>query len=553
MPPEVIAGRYRVEREIGRGGMGAVWLCRDELLGRTVAVKQIGRLPGESTTDLARAMREARSSAALNHRNVVSVFDAIEEDDHLWLVMEYVPGRTLAQLLAAEGPLEPARVAWIGAQVADGLAAAHARGTVHRDVKPGNVLLTEDDRALISDFGIARTHGDATLTRTGMVTGTPAYFAPELARGGDPKPASDVWALGATLYAAVEGHPPYVDTDNNALVMLSRIAPRVRPAPVRAGFLADALGRMLDRDPGSRWDMADAAHALHRLHEKYAEDGTREQTAPRPSPAPVLAAASLVDPDPDPTTADTPDPTPATPDPTPATPDPTPGPTPGPPPDRRRRGWALPAVLAVLVVVVLAAGLAWWASGNNDDPSGSAAPATGGDRQAVALGPLALRPLALRPLAERVVGDHAALPVCERLDNGASGAGRARDARVPALLLRGAARRHQRGLADALARLPQLDELRQLPGLLGQHRRGERRSRGPRRRRRGGRGPDLCRERRRHQQRDPPPVPAALRRLLGDHQRRGGRLARRPGAEPGSGSAGWSGRVRGLTTLTPRG
>ena len=223
MPPETIAGRYRVEREVGRGGMGSVWLCRDELLGRVVAVKQVGRLPGESTPDLARAMREARSSAALNHRNVVAVYDAIEEGDHIWLVMEYVPGRTLSQIVAADGPLPPERAAWIGAQVADGLAAAHARGTVHRDVKPGNILVTDDDVAKISDFGIARTHGDATLTQSGMVTGTPAYFSPELARGDEASPASDVWALGATLYAAVEGHGPYPDQPN-ALALLSTIA-----------------------------------------------------------------------------------------------------------------------------------------------------------------------------------------------------------------------------------------------------------------------------------------------------------------------------------------
>src|SRR6476619_5601272 len=133
MPPEIIAGRYRVEREVGRGGMGSVWLCRDEVLGRDVAVKQVGHLPGESTPNLARALREARSSAALNHRHVVAVYDAFEEDAHVWLVMDYVPGRTLSEILAQEGPLTPARAAHLGAQVADGLAAAHARGTVHRD------------------------------------------------------------------------------------------------------------------------------------------------------------------------------------------------------------------------------------------------------------------------------------------------------------------------------------------------------------------------------------------------------------------------------------
>jgi serine/threonine protein kinase len=140
--PETIAGRYRVERAVGRGGMGAVWLCTDEVLGRQVAVKQVGTMPGEDALDVPRAMREARSLAALNHRNVVSVYDAVEEGDHIWLVMEYVPGRSLSELLAQQGFLPPERAAWIGAQVADGLAAAHERGTIHRDVKPGNILVT---------------------------------------------------------------------------------------------------------------------------------------------------------------------------------------------------------------------------------------------------------------------------------------------------------------------------------------------------------------------------------------------------------------------------
>lgn len=263
MPPETIAGRYRVEREIGRGGMGSVWLCRDELLGRRVAAKQVGRLPGESTPDLARAMREARSSAALNHRNVVSIYDAVEEHDHIWLVMEYVAGRTLSQIMAEDGPLPAERAARIGAQVADGLAAAHARGTVHRDVKPGNILVTDDDQAKISDFGISRTTGDPTLTQTGLVIGTPAYFSPGLARGAEPSAADDVWALGATLYAAVEGRPPYPE-QRNAIAMLTTIAADRPPAPERAGFLADPIGRMLDPDPASRWSMADVAHSLHR-------------------------------------------------------------------------------------------------------------------------------------------------------------------------------------------------------------------------------------------------------------------------------------------------
>ena len=351
MPPEVIAGRYRVEGEVGRGGMGSVWRCRDELLGRVVAVKQVGRLPGESTTDLARAMREARSTAALNHPNVVAVYDAVEEGEHVWLVMEYVAGRTLAQIVAAEGPLAPERVAWIGAQVADGLAAAHARGTVHRDVKPGNVLVTDGDHAKISDFGIARTHGDPQLTTAGLVSGTPAYFSPELARGAEATAASDVWALGATLYAAVEGHPPY-PRQPNAIATLAAIAAGPPPAPTRAGFLTDPLGRMLDSDPGSRWAMVDAAHALHRLHETSAE-GTRDDVPAEAAPEPTLAETH-------PRVA------------------PAPAASPGTPPRRRR---ALVAVVVLLALVLLGGGYLWWSS-TPDQPAASTAGPSGGPSSA---------------------------------------------------------------------------------------------------------------------------------------------------------------------------
>lgn len=348
-PPEEIAGRYRVLEEAGRGGMGAVYRCIDERLGREVAVKQVGRMPGESVTDQARALREARSSAALNHPNVVSVYDSIAEGDSVWLVMEYVAGRTLSQMLREDGPLSPHQAAWIGAQVADGLAAAHERGTTHRDVKPGNVLVTKGDRAKISDFGIARTTGEASLTQSGILTGTPGYFAPEIARGGDPGPASDVWALGATLYHAVEGRPPYGENPN-ALQLLARVAAEDPPAPERAGVLAGPISRMLDRDPASRWSMADAAHALHRIHEQTPEAGTQERTR-------ALAAA------------------PATVDPSPAGPAaassqasaPAPAPTAAETRSRRRRPAGIAALVAALVAVVVVAAVALTQLG--DDPA----------------------------------------------------------------------------------------------------------------------------------------------------------------------------------------
>jgi serine/threonine protein kinase len=291
MEPRVIAGRYAVQRAVGRGGMGTVWLCRDELLGREVAVKQVGSMPGETSSDVQRALREARSSAALNHPNVVRIFDAVEDGDSNWLVMEYVPSRTLAELLDQEGPISPERAAWIGLQAADGLAAAHARGTMHRDVKPSNILVADNDHVKITDFGIARTHGDAQLTRTGLITGTPAYFAPETARGEDPTMAADVWALGASLYAAVEGNPPYPE-QGNALALLTTIATQASPLPRRAGVLTEAINRMMDRDPTARWSMADAAHVLRRIHDQAVADARPAQTAARTTVLPVVGAAT---------------------------------------------------------------------------------------------------------------------------------------------------------------------------------------------------------------------------------------------------------------------
>ena len=292
MISQTIAGRYRIEREIGRGAMGTIWLCRDERLGRDVAIKRVGPRPGETIPHLARAMREARSSAALNHPHVVAVYDAVEEDDHVWLVMEYLPGRTLSQIVAEEGPIAPERTAWIGAQVADGLASAHDRGTVHRDVKPGNILVGDDDRAKISDFGIARTLGDDKLTQSGQMSGTPAYLSPELARGEDPSFASDVWALGASLYAAVEGHGPYPD-DPNMIVMLNTVA-NERPTPLtRAGVLEEPIGNMMNPDPAARWGMRDCAHVLRRIGGPPGPEGTREQAA-----VPPLVAASGPPPEP---------------------------------------------------------------------------------------------------------------------------------------------------------------------------------------------------------------------------------------------------------------
>jgi hypothetical protein len=261
MQPQLIAGRYSVLRAIGQGGMGTVWLCRDQVLGREVAVKQIGALPGESATETKRAMREARSAAALNHPNAVAVYDVVDHEGRPWLVMEYVEGQTLADEISRDGHLSPQRVADIGAQLAGALARAHERRIVHRDIKPGNVLIDKAGRPKISDFGIARGHGDEQLTQVGFITGTPGYLSPELARGGDPHPASDVWALGATLYTAVEGQPPY-EPRSNPIALLRAIATE-RPRPMtHAGALAPAIDAMMHEDPARRWDMVTSAKRL---------------------------------------------------------------------------------------------------------------------------------------------------------------------------------------------------------------------------------------------------------------------------------------------------
>ncbi|GAA2131667.1 serine/threonine-protein kinase [Nocardioides bigeumensis] len=367
-PTTVVGGRYRLERAVGAGGMGVVWLGHDQVLGRPVALKRVGVLPGESADDRRRAMREARAAAALNHRHAVSVFDVVEHEDAPWLVMEYVEAQTLADLLAA-GPLRAERAARIGAQVASALAAAHAAGIIHRDVKPANILVADDDEAKISDFGIAHLVVDERLTRTGLVSGTPAYFSPELASGAaDPGPASDVWALGATLYAAVEGHPPH-PRQANVLATLKSIAGDPVPPPVRAGLLTLPLTHLLDPDPDSRWTMAEAARALDELTHQgdastvAAPPPTREAAARTPAPAPTPTST----PAPEATTASAPAPAPR----------PVPGATPAAPRRSRAYPLALGAAAALLALIAVLVALALRDPGAQDptasDPERGAA------------------------------------------------------------------------------------------------------------------------------------------------------------------------------------
>ncbi len=267
-PDSLVAERYRLQEQIGVGGMGVVWKAWDERLHRPVAIKRLHphRVLGTRETALAaaRAMREARITARLHHQHAVQVFDVVEQNGQPILVMQYVPSQSLLAVLSERGPLSPADVARIGAEVASALAAAHAAGIVHRDVTPGNILITEDGSAKISDFGISHALGDTTVTSTGVIVGTPAYLAPEVARGGPTTHASDVFSLGATLYTAAEGTPPF-GTHENSMALLHVVASgRVEP-PRRAGPLKPVLRGMLASDPDERPSMADVEADLMAL------------------------------------------------------------------------------------------------------------------------------------------------------------------------------------------------------------------------------------------------------------------------------------------------
>src|SRR5215213_4047282 len=267
-PQALIAGRYRLVRLVGSGGMGAVWEAWDERLERRVALKQLHPQSGLSRSDAElanlRAMREARITARLHHPHAVPVFDVVEHEGQACLIMQFIPSLTLSAVLAEGGPLAPNEAAQVGAQIAGALAAAHALGIVHRDVKPGNILIAEDGTALISDFGISRALGDVTLTTSGMVHGTPAFLAPEVARGEASDFASDVFSLGATLYAALEGTPPF-GRDENSIALLHRVAAGHIVPPQRSGGLTLAIVQMLSADPESRPPMHGVAHAFAQL------------------------------------------------------------------------------------------------------------------------------------------------------------------------------------------------------------------------------------------------------------------------------------------------
>jgi serine/threonine protein kinase len=260
----VIAGRYRLLAPLGEGGMGTVWRARDEVLHREVAVKEVRAPAGLGGDDVrrmyARLEREAWAAARVANRNVVTVYDVATDGGRPWIVMELVRGLSLAEVLDAEGPMPPQRAAHIGAEVLAALRAAHEAGVLHRDVKPANVLIANDGRIVLTDFGIAMVEGSSALTMTGEVIGSPEFLAPERALGRTPGPESDLWSLGVLLYAAVEGHSPF--RQDTPLSTLRAIVDEELPPPRRAGPLAPVIEGLLRKDPAQRLPAGQAEQDL---------------------------------------------------------------------------------------------------------------------------------------------------------------------------------------------------------------------------------------------------------------------------------------------------
>ncbi len=354
-PGDLIADRYRLVELIAVGGMGTVWEAQDERLHRRVALKSLRPQPGLTDEQMqlagSRAMREARITARLHHAHAVPVYDVVDHEGQPCLVMQYLPSSSLQTLLGERGTLGIGEVARIGAEVAAALAAAHQAGIVHRDVKPGNILVDPEGSAKITDFGISHALGDVTLTTTGIVTGTPAFLAPEVARGQESGFAADVFSLGATLYTAVEGTPPF-GTSDNPMATLHRVASGEITPPRRAGALTPVLLRMLAADPLDRPEMPETAQLLAGVASDPVAAATTEQfaavpatpppsrTMSLPAAAPAPAAAAVAAPRPPAASR------PAGPPPPPRRAEP---PVRSEPPRRHGRAWLL-ALLAVAVV-----------------------------------------------------------------------------------------------------------------------------------------------------------------------------------------------------------
>ncbi|MEV8344085.1 serine/threonine-protein kinase [Streptomyces niveus] len=281
----VLAGRYKLGESIGSGGMGKVWRAHDELLNRTVAVKELTAALYVSAADRAvlhaRTQKEARAAARISHPAVVTVHDVLDHGGRPWIVMQYVDGPSLAEALTPD-PITPREAARIGLQVLGALRAAHAAGVLHRDVKPGNVLLAQDGQVLLTDFGIAAIEGDSAITRTGEIVGSIDYLAPERVRGQDPGPASDLWALGATLHTAVEGTSPFRRT--SAVATMQAVVVDDPPEPVRAGPLTPVITALLTKDPEARPDAVETERMLRDVFNGRTPDVARTAQVPVPAP-----------------------------------------------------------------------------------------------------------------------------------------------------------------------------------------------------------------------------------------------------------------------------
>ncbi len=259
-----VGGRYTLGATVGSGGMGTVWRAHDELLRRDVAVKEVLLPPGlparERDLLCERTLREARAAAALNHPAVVRVYDVVNDSDRPWIVMELLEARSISEVLRDDGPMPIRKVAEMGLAVLGALEAAHRVGVLHRDVKPGNVLLGADGRTTLTDFGVARSANESPLTSTGLLLGSPQYIAPERARGQQFGPSSDLWSLGATLYTAVEGRAPF-DRGDPLPTMTAVVCEPPDPTSF-AGALAPILDGLLAKNPDERWDAARTRSAL---------------------------------------------------------------------------------------------------------------------------------------------------------------------------------------------------------------------------------------------------------------------------------------------------
>ncbi|MEO3873011.1 serine/threonine-protein kinase [Nonomuraea sp. B12E4] len=280
----LVAGRYQLLRELGRGGMGVVWEGGDTLLNRQVAIKEVllpdGLPPAEQERQLMRTAREARMAAKLNHPSVVAVYDVVEEDGRPWIVMELLRHPSLEEVVLTSGALPVRQAADVGRQVLAALRAAHEAGILHRDVKPSNILLSEDGRAVLTDFGIAQAEGDPSLTATGMVTGSPSFLAPERVRAADAGPASDLWSLGATLYACMVGRSPFERGDPMATLnaLLSEEPDYRRIPPI----MHPILRGLLRKEPEDRVDAEEADRLLAAIIESRPAHADRDVPERKP-------------------------------------------------------------------------------------------------------------------------------------------------------------------------------------------------------------------------------------------------------------------------------